>query len=359
MLLLTGFPGFIGSQLLPRLLAQEPELVAVCLIQRTHADLARRILKQLDAPGLGLTRRVHLVEADITRAGLALADTTLMPQVTDVWHLAGVYDTVAPRELAERVNVDGTRHLLAVAAELPGLRRFNHVSTCYVSGDFPGEFGEDDLDVGQGFHSVYDETKFAAEVHVRQAIADGLPATVYRPAAVVGDSRTGWTQKFDGPYFVIQFVLRQPRGLAIVPRFTDPSKAYFNIVPIDFLVDALAALSMRDDNVGRTYQLADPAQTSIADIVRAIADATGRRAVWVPLPLQPVKALDRLPGVRGLIQIPAPAFDYLTSTTTYSSGHTQTDLDGAGVTCPRFADYVGRLIAYRQAHPEVTSTAMV
>lgn len=359
MLLITGFPGFIGSQLLPRLLAQDDAREAVCLVQRTHAEQARQSLDRLDTPQLRLRDRVRLVEGDITQPGLALADDGWLPQVTDVWHLAGVYDTVAPRTLAEMVNVAGTRHMLAAAADLPRLRRFHHVSTCYVSGDHPGEFDEEDLDVGQGFHSVYDETKFHAELAVRKAMADGLPATVYRPAAVVGDSRTGWTQKFDGPYFVVQFILRQPRRMSLLPRFTDPHAAWFNIVPIDYLADAITMLSLREDNAGRTYQVADPAETSIADIVDTFAAATGHRVVWVPLPLTPVRAADRMPLVNRFVRIPAPALDYLTSTTRYTCVNTQEDLRGTGVACPRFADYAPRLVEFIRAHPDVTSAAMV
>ena len=359
MLLVTGFPGFLTSALLPRLLALDDTQQAVCLVQSRYAELARQTLARLDTPALRLAARVRLVEADITQPGLALTETALLDEVTDVWHLAGVYDTVAPRQLAAQVNVAGTRHMLDLAASLPRLRRFHHVSTCYVSGDHAGVFREEDLDLGQGFHSVYDETKFGAELEVHKAIAEGLPATVYRPASVVGDSRTGWTQKYDGPYFLIALLLRQPAALAVVPRFTDPTRVYFNLVPVDYLAAALAVLSTRDDAAGRTYQVADPHLTTVADIIAAAAGATGRRVRYLPMPLRAVRRLGGLPGVMRITRIPPPAFDYFASTTTYTSHNTQRDLEGSGVTCPPFAGYVDRLVEFMREHPDVTSAAMV
>src|SRR5207247_6389267 len=135
-----------------------------------------------------------------------------------------IYDLSVSRDAGMRVNVDGTRHVLDFAERCPSLQRFHYVSTCYVSGRHHGVFGEDDLDVGQRFNNFYEETKFLAEVEVRRR--SGLPVTIYRPSVVVGDSRTGETQKFDGPYFVIQWILRQPR-VAFLPVVGRPSRYRF------------------------------------------------------------------------------------------------------------------------------------
>ena len=107
----------------------------------------------------------------------------------EVWHLAAVYDLAVAPQVARRVNVDGTRNVLDFCREQPHLRRLQYVSTCYVSGRFEGEFTEDALDVGQAFRNHYEETKYEAELLVRKAMADGIPATIYRPGIVVGDSQ--------------------------------------------------------------------------------------------------------------------------------------------------------------------------
>ena len=70
----------------------------------------------------------------------------------------------------------------------------------------------------------------------------GMPATIYRPSIVVGDSRTGETQKYDGPYFAMQWLLRQKR-VAIMPVVGSPSDTEFNVVPRDFVIDAITWLS--------------------------------------------------------------------------------------------------------------------
>ena len=127
-----------------------------------------------------------------------------------MWHLAAVYDLAVPPEIARRVNVDGTANVVDLCHSLPRLRRLQYVSTCYVSGRYAGEFGEDVLAEGQPFRNHYESTKYDAEQLVRDAMAGGLPATIYRPGIVVGDSTTGETLKYDGPYFIAGFLRRQP-----------------------------------------------------------------------------------------------------------------------------------------------------
>jgi len=158
------------------------------------------------------------------KAGPPLAD-----EVVEIYHLAAIYDLGVRREFAMRVNVEGTRNMLEFACHCRGLRRFQYVSTCYVSGTHAGEFSETDLERGQRFHNFYEETKYLAEVDVQKRMREGLPVTIYRPAIVVGDSKTGNTQKYDGPYSVIRFLLRQPR-LAVLPKMGDPDRTEVNLV---------------------------------------------------------------------------------------------------------------------------------
>jgi nucleoside-diphosphate-sugar epimerase len=102
------------------------------------------------------------------------------------------------RELGVRVNVDGTRNVLDALERCSTLTRLYYFSTCYVSGRYAGPFSEDDLEVGAPFNNYYEETKHLAEADVRRRMAAGIPATIYRPSIVVGDSCTGETQKFEG-----------------------------------------------------------------------------------------------------------------------------------------------------------------
>ena len=292
--------------------------------------------------------------------GLDAAARTGLDEVTEVWHLAAVYDLAVAPAVAHRVNVDGTARVLDLCRSLPRLTRLQYVSTCYVSGRYAGEFGEDVLDVGQPFRNHYESTKYDAEQLVRDAMADGLPATIYRPGIVVGDSTTGETQKFDGPYFVAAFLGRQPGPVVVVPKVGDPDAVRVCLVPRDFVVGAMDALSVLDVSAGRTYALTDPHPPTVRQVVDAFSARLGKRVVWVPLPLGPTHALiDRVPGMERLLGLPAEAVDYFASPTTYSTTNTTTDLAGTEVRCPSFDEYADRLVDFMRAHAEIGSKAMV
>jgi len=357
---MTGFPGFLGSALLPRLLARRTDARALAVVQQRHLDTARRRVRDIEAAHPYTRGRIDLVEGDITAPGLGLGDVPHheLGAVTEVWHLAAVYDLAVPTKLAHRVNVDGTANVLDFCRTRPHLDRLHHVSTCYVSGRHDGVFTEDSLDEGQEFRNHYESTKFESEMLVRKAMADGLPATVYRPGIVVGDSRTGETQKYDGPYFLATFLRRQPR-LAVVPQVGPPDRVRFGLVPRDFVVDAMDTLSASTISLGRTYALTDPNPPTIRELVDTFAGILRRRVLWVPLPLRPtLAAVDRVPGVEWLLGLPAEAVEYFASPTLYDTTNTATDLAGTGVTCPRFADYAERLLAFMADHPELDAKAM-
>jgi thioester reductase-like protein len=359
-LLMTGFPGFLGSALLGRLLDRRPEAHAVCLVQDRHLAAARERLAEIEAVGPHVAGRVDLVVGDVTAPGLgiAAADAPLLEDLTEIWHLAAVYDLAVGEEVAHRVNVVGTDRVLDLCRSLPNLERLHYVSTCYVSGRYDGEFQEDDLDVGQAFRNHYESTKYDAEMLVRKAMAAGVPATIYRPGIVVGDSRTGATQKYDGPYFLATFLRRQP-PIAVVPSVADPDRVRFCLVPRDFVIDAMDQLSVMPESLGRTYALTDPSPPTARELVAAFARRLRKRVVWVPLPLSLTRAAVSLPLAERLMGLPVEALDYFASPTTYATTNTVRDLAGTGVTCPRFEDYADRLLDFMVEHPELSSAAMV
>jgi thioester reductase-like protein len=357
----TGFPGFLGSELLPRVLKRAEGDTAACLVQGKFMGLAREKLAALESREPAIAGRVRLVEGDITEPNLGLGDgyQALAEETVEIFHLAAVYDLSVKRDFAMRVNVEGTRHMLDFAAECPKLRRFQYVSTCYVSGRYTGPFAETDLDKGQTFNNFYEETKYLAEVEVQSRMRGGLPVTIYRPAVVVGDSRTGATQKFDGPYFVIQWLLRQP-GVAIMPVVGDPTMTRFNVVPSDFVVEAIAHLSAQDKSRGKVYQLADPNPMTVEEILQAVEQLTGRHVIRVPLTKDMAKfALESVPGVYELMRIPASAIDYFVHPTHYLTTNAQADLAGTGIAVPPFSSYADRLVTFMKGHPEITGKAMV
>jgi len=355
----TGFPGFLGAELLPRVLRRRPEASAVCLVQGKFAALARARADILMGRDPSLRGRIRLVQGDITAAGLGLGAGELEPgEVVEIFHLAAVYDLTVRREVGVAVNVDGTRNLLDLAARCGRLERFQYVSTCYVSGRHPGLFLESDLEKGQAFHNFYEETKHLAEVEVRARMARGLPATIYRPSITVGDSRTGETQKFDGPYYVFQWISRQPR-IAVMPT-VGTLQDQVNVVPSDYVIGAIDVLSGRAGSLGKTYQLADPRPLTVDGLLTRVGEATGRTIVRIPLPLELAKgAIDRVPGIHWLMRIPSAAIDYFVHPARYDVRQAQSDLTGTEVRCPPLTEYLPRLIEFQRAHPEISAAAMV
>ena len=356
--LFTGFPGFLGSELLPRVLARDPDLTAICLVQSRHAALARERAASLGTSDRTLSGRIRVVEGDIVTPHLGLDDSVATDDVVEIHHLAAIYDISVAREAAMRVNVEGTRNVIAFARRCARLRRLHYVSTCYVSGRYPGTFTEAMLEEGQRFNNFYEETKYLAEVEVRRAMRDGLAATIYRPSVVVGDSTTGATQKYDGPYSVLQLLLRQP-AVALLPVIGDSRRTVFNAVPRDFVVNAIAYLSGRAESSGKTYHLADPAPLTVHELLDVFARVTGRRVVRLPLPLALSKwSIDHVPGMRSLLRIPSSAVDYFVHPTRYSTTEAEAALEAAGIRCASIGDYAGRLVAFMRAHPDVGSEAM-
>ena len=360
----TGFPGFLGSELVPRVLATREGDRAVCLVQSKFAHLAHSRVTELVERDSTLAGRIELVEGDITEPGLGLDTSSRLAEdlagdVREIYHLAAAYDLMVQREVGVRINVDGTRNTLDFAAACPGLERFHYVSTCYVSGRHAGIFCETDLDVGQKFNNYYEETKFLAEVEVQARMKSGLPATIYRPSVVVGDSKTGATQKYDGPYFVIRWLLRQPR-LAILPVVGDPTAVCVNLVPRDFVIDAISHLSSLSESLSEVYQLADPNPLTVDQLIDLVGKTTGRRVLRVPALRSVAKAsLDYVPGLQTLMQIPSAAIDYFAHPTYYATDNANRDLDTAGITVPRLEAYMPRLVEFVRENPDIGSQAMI
>ncbi len=346
--LFTGFPGFIGMRLLPRILEQQPESRVVCLVQDKFADTARRSLEALEAAHPYTRGRLELLMGDITLPGLGVElgrAKRLQASLRQAWHLAAVYDLAVGRAIARRVNVEGTRNLLEFAAAASRFERLQYVSTAYVSGKARGVFRETDLDVGQGFKNHYEETKFLAEVEV---VRSKLPATIYRPGVVVGDTRTGETAKFDGPYAVLRMMEKLPSP-GLFPR-VGMGKGTVNIVPVDFVVAAMAALSASPASRGLTYHLCDPQPHSPAELTQMFASAFGKRFLYVPLPLVLARACLSPPQLQRFFGITTQALEYFHDPVRHDTTQASRDLGALGVKCPRLAHYLPQLISFYREH---------
>jgi len=343
--LVTGYPGFLGKRLVRRLLTdpQERPRRLVCLVQQRHLEAARADLAQLPAP------EAELVEGDITHMHLGLSGAewqALASEVTDVWHLAAKTRLGAGVAELRRVNVDGTRNVLELCRAARRLSRLSYFSTAFVSGTRVGVILEDELSVGQRFHNAYEETKYQAELLVRRAQSE-LPATVLRPSIVVGDSRTGEIDRFDGPYALAILLVASP--LAVPLPLPGDAVAPLNVVPVDFVVDAAVAISRHPAGAGRTVHLVDPAPLSARRVYELIAARAGKRLPPVSVPQRAFQALLQLPLLERLSRTHRPAIEYVSHLAIYNCRTLLDLLDGSGIRCPPIPSYLDRLIEFVQA----------
>lgn len=336
----TGYPGFIGKRLVQHIAKQDPEGKIYLLVQQKFAKDARKYVERIK------TARIELLVGDIVDMHLGLSGeeyNRVCDEVTDIFHLAAIFYLGVPRDVAWRVNVDGTRNVLELARECKHLRRFNHFSTCHVSGDRIGVIAEDELDQGQAFRNAYEETKFQAEKLVRRA-ADKLPVTIYRPSTVVGDSKTGEIDRFDGPYYLGILLVTSP--LAVPLPLPGNGVAPLNVVPVDFVVEAVWALSHDERAVGKTLHLVDPNPMSARRVYELIAERANKKLPRFNISAKAADVMLRLPFLEKVARPQRAAISYVNQLAIYNSYNTLTLLDGTGIHCPPLASYLDKLVEY-------------
>lgn len=348
---LTGFPGFIAGRLVAEL--ARPDASFYLLVQPAFIEKAKqeceRIATQKNVP----LENFYLFEGDITQKNLGLSPedmSFLLTETTDVFHLAAIYDLAVSREPAFAVNVEGTRNVNAVVRSIKNLNRYNYVSTCYVAGKRTGRILETDLEHDAGFRNFYEETKYFAELEVEKLKAE-LPVTIYRPSVVVGDSRTGETAKYDGIYYLILYLKKFPPVLTLFNIGNERVK--LNLVPVDFVVDAIAALSQDDRAVGKTLQIADPAPLTTQELFDVISEKLARRKSAVKIPAALVESSLNLPVSPALTGLPIVGVPYFFVEQDYDTMLADKLLFVHNITCPRFPDYVNNLISFVEKNPHL------
>lgn len=348
---LTGFPGFIAERLVERLANSDTQFFL--LVQKEFVEKAvesvERIAEQASAP----LENFAIVEGDITKKNLGIGDddlATIRVETTDVFHLAAVYDLAVEKDLAFRVNVEGTRNVNDFVRSLWNLKRYNYISTCYVSGKRKGKILETELEHDKGFRNYYEETKYLAEVAVEEMKPE-FPVCIFRPSVVVGDSETGETAKYDGIYYLIKYVQKAPKLLRLLN--VGNKNVRLNLVPVDFVVDGIAALSKDDETIGQTIALADPNPLATTEIFDLIAEVlTGKKSVVTPPSIITEKSL-YLPFSPPLTGLPHSGVPYFFLSQTYDTSVSEKFLSKHGISCPNFKTYIANLIKFVEKHPEI------
>lgn len=346
---LTGFPGFIASRLLRRLAKNDWRFLL--LVQPAFAERAQHELVGIAQETGRSSSDFVLLSGDITEPNLGLSPAdleTVRDESTIVFHLAAIYDLAVARDLAFRVNVHGTRNVNGFALKLPQLRHYHYISTCYVAGKRTGRIRENQLQHEAGFRNYYEETKHLAELQVNDLKSE-LPVTIHRPAVVCGDSRTGETAKYDGIYYLIHYLLKWP---SVLSGFNiGNSEVALNLVPVDFVVEAMATLARDPLAIGKTIQLADPNPLSTRELFDSIARCIGGRESRLTVPAALVHTSLMLPLAPKITGLPHSAVPYFFLKQTYDTAEATALLEPRRVSCPTFNSYVKTIVDYAARHP--------
>lgn len=348
---LTGFPGFIAGRLVERLALDGARFLL--LVQPVFAERARTEIAQLSEKTGVPAERFRVLEGDITREDLGLSASDLeaaRSEATVLFHLAAVYDLAVAREVGMRVNVEGTRNVNRFALTLPKLKRYHYVSTCYVAGRRTGLILESELRHEAGFRNFYEETKYLAELEV-EALKPELPVTIHRPSVVCGDSHTGETAKYDGVYYLINYLRMWPGALSLAN--IGNREVRLNVVPVDFVVEAMAALASDDASAGETVQLADPEPLTTEELFDLISRNLAGRESFLTLPAPVVRTTLNLPLNEKVTGLPRVGVPYFFLKQTYDTARATALLAPRGLRCPRFPDYVHALLDFVERKPKI------
>lgn len=342
----TGGTGFIGRRVVSQLLARDAGAEVLLLVRRGSLSRFERL-----AAAWG--DRAKALVGDLTAPDLGLPPDALRGEVDHVVHCGAVYDITASDAAQRAANVDGTRAVIEVTRRLGAT--LHHVSSIAVAGTFRGEFTEDDFDVGQELPTPYHQTKFESELLVRTAT--GLRYRIYRPAVVVGDSRTGEMDKVDGPYYFFPVLAKLARLPAITP-IALPDTGRTNVVPVDFVIDALVALMHLPDRDGETFHLTAPKTVGLRGIYRGVRRAAGLPPLRGSLPRSTatpfLKVSGRAKVVRNMaatqLGVPAEILDVVDLMPQFTAERTTEALRHTGIAIPEFADYAPALWRFWAEH---------
>ena len=351
----TGATGFVGRYLVANLVARgEPIYVLV------RKGSLERLSELREAWGVD-DRTVVAIVGDLAKPNLGVSAADLRKlkgKVDHMFHLAAIYDLQASAEAQQVANVEGTRHAVEFAAAI-NAGCFHHVSSIAAAGLYDGVFREDMFEEAEDLDHPYFRTKHEAEGIVRRECR--RPFRIYRPGFVVGDSKTGEIDKIDGPYYFFKALQKMRRMLPEWMPMLGIEGGRINIVPVDFVADALDHLAHRKGLDGKCFHLTDPKPYRIGEVLNIFARAghapqmtmriNARMFGFIPAPilyglgsLAPVKRAMR--GVLSDLGIPRDAFQFVNWPTRYDNREAAKALKGSGITVPDLESYAPALWDY-------------
>ena len=363
----TGATGFIGRHLVEELLDHREGTVFALDREGSRARLERMI-------ELWETDRVLPVVGDLDAEQLGVDADWIAEHrgaIDHFFHLAAIYDMTADDDTNQVMNVGGTRHALALADALE-VGCFHQVSSVAAAGEYAGPFDESMFDEGQALTSPYHRTKFESEKLVREEST--RPWRVYRPAIVVGHSRTGAMDKVDGPYYFFPLIKLLRDHLPAWMPLVGVDLGDTNVVPVDYVASAMDHLAHLDGHDGEAFHLVDPEPQPVVELVNAFCAAAGAPQFATPLdrstagglvgllpralkPLGLAGTLVRTPLVQaaldqtvGRLGIPVEVLAHTSFRPVFESRRTEQALAGSGIAVPDLESYARTLWGYWEDH---------
>src|SRR5689334_9826519 len=355
----TGGTGFIGRFLIDRLIARKGDIYV--LVRKGSG----RKLDALRGRWGAHEKRVIAVTGDLAKPNLGLAPADLAKlkgKVKHFFHLAAIYDLAADAESQEKANVEGTGNAVE-AAEAMDAGCFHHTSSIAAAGLYDGVFREDMFDEAEELDHPYFRTKHDSEGIVRKEC--DVPWRIYRPAIVVGHSKTGEIDKIDGPYYFFKLIQKMRRAIPQWMPTVGIEGGRINIVPVDFVVDAMDHIAHKKGLDGKCFHLTDPEPWRIGEILNMFAKAAhapqmtmrvnAKMFSFIPsfvldsvMSLAPVRRIQK--QVLSDLGIPKDMFTFINYPTRFDSREAEKALKGSGIAVPRLADYAWRLWDYWERH---------
>ncbi|MDZ7782268.1 MAG: SDR family oxidoreductase [Halioglobus sp.] len=345
---ITGGTGFIGRNFIEKLRQREGAIYV--LIRATSMHKFEALQESMGADG----GRLIPVQGDLTQPMLGVDKATreeLRGKIHYFCHFAAIYDISADADVQIAANIEGTRNAVRLAEDLQA-GSFEHVSSIAAGGMYNGTFREDMFEEAEHLEHPYFSTKHDSEGIVRRECK--IPWRVYRPAMVVGHSKTGEIDKIDGVYYFFKSLQKIRRLLPPWFPLVGVEGGTFNVVPVDYVVDAMDYIVHLDDLEGRCFHLTDPDHYSMGQLINIFAEAghtprfsmrlDSRMFSFVPRTVR--DTLAGLPPVKRVVNtlladmgLPPSVTMFINYPTRYDNRDTQRALKGSGITCPDLRDY--------------------
>ena len=356
---LTGGTGFIGRFLVEKLLARGGTV---------HLLVREQSAGKLDAlrERWGVDEsRVKAVFGDLTRENLGIDAKTLKAltgKVDHFFHLAAVYDMDADEAAQQATNIDGTRAAVNAAGAMKA-KHFHHVSSIAAAGLFKGTFREDMFEEAEKLDHPYLMTKHISEKVVREECK--VPFRIYRPGMVVGHSETGEMDKIDGPYYFFKMIQKIRRTLPQWVPTIGVEGGRLNIVPVDFVVDAMDHIAHLEGEDGKCFHLVDSDPYKVGEILNIFCEAghapkmamriDSRMFGFVPPFIR--QSLKNLPPIKRLTSavlddmgIPRSVLSFINYPTRFDARETERALKGTGIEVPRLESYAPVIWDFWERH---------